>query len=519
MIAFVCGLLLLGGGYLFYGRLVSSTVKPDPNRITPAVARADGVDFVAMPTWRVYLVQLLNIAGLGPVFGPILGAVWGPQVFLWVVFGCILGGAVHDFLIGAMSIRNDGAGLPDLIGHYMGKTARHLSTFFILLLMLLVGTVFVKGPAMLLVDLLPAETVGSWFAWISPDTASAVTTRLTSSFFGLDAWFWLVMVAIYLYYVVATLLPIDTIIGRFYPFFAAALLVMVAGLGYALLTGGIPMPEFTLENLHPKHLPAWPLIFITVSCGAVSGFHATQCPLMARCLKNEKHMRVVFYGAMIAEGVIALVWAATANGFYGGSEGLSAAIAAGGPGAVVHQTCFATMGIVGGILAVLGVVVLPITSGDTAFRVSRLILADYFRVPQARILNRYILALPLFGLSLALNFVNFSVIWRYFGWANQTLAAVALWAGAVFLARRGNRWWLAFFPAIFMTAVTVTYILVEEVGFGLNHRLGTILGLVAGAASAAFFLWMRPRLEPEEDKPAVEGQPTETERSGDKLGV
>lgn len=510
MIAFVCGLVLLVGGYFVYGRLTSSAVRPDPDRITPAIARADGVDYVAMATWRVYLVQLLNIAGLGPVFGPILGALWGPQVFLWVVFGCILGGAVHDFLVGAMSIRNDGAGLPDLIGHYLGTAARHVSTFFILLLMLLVGTVFVKGPALLLVELLPAETIGSWFG-------PAAASWLQSSVFGLSAWLWLVMLVIYVYYVLATLLPIDAIIGRFYPLLAVALLVMVAGLGFSLLSGGIPMPSFTFDNLHPKQLPAWPLIFITVSCGAVSGFHATQSPLMARCLNNEKRMRFVFYGAMISEGVIALIWSGVALGFYGGSEGLAAALDAGGPGAVVHDTCIATMGLVGGILAVLGVVVLPITSGDTAFRVGRLILADYFRVPQARIVNRYILAVPLFGISFALNFVNFDVIWRYFGWANQALAAVALWTGAVFLARRASRWWLAFVPAVFMTVVTTSYILVEDVGFGLNPRLGTILGLVAGVASAVFFVWMLPKLEPEEDKPAVTGQPTEAERAGDSL--
>jgi carbon starvation protein CstA len=510
MVDFVCGLLLLAGGYAVYGRLTQSAVRPDPNRITPAVARADGVDYVAMSTWRVYLVQLLNIAGLGPVFGPILGALWGPQVFLWVVFGCILGGAVHDFLIGAMSIRNDGAGLPDLIGHYLGTPARHFATFFILLLMLLVGTVFVKGPALLLVELLPADIVGSWFG-------TSTASWLNSSVFGLSVWLWIVMLAIYVYYVLATLLSIDTIIGRLYPFFALALLVMVAGLGFSLLSGRIPAPSFTLSNLHPKHLPAWPLIFITVSCGAVSGFHATQSPLMARCLKNEKHMRLVFYGAMIAEGLIALVWSAVALGYYGGSKGLAAALAAGGPGAVVHDTCMATMGLAGGVLAILGVVVLPITSGDTAFRVGRLILADYFRVPQARVVNRYVLAIPLFGLSLALNFVNFSIIWRYFGWANQTLAAVALWCGAVFLARRRSRWWLAFVPAVFMTVVTTTYILVEDVGFGIDPRWSTILGIVVGIASALFFLWMLPRLVPEEDKPSVIAHPTDVERSVDSL--
>ena len=307
MIAFVSGLLLLVGGYFVYGRLTESAVRPDPNRITPAIARADGVDYVAMSTWRVYLVQLLNIAGLGPVFGPILGALWGPQVFLWVVLGCIFGGAVHDLLVGAMSIRNDGAGLPDLIGHYLGKAAKHFSTFFILLLMLLVGTVFVKGPALLLVELLPAETVGSWFG-------PAASSWLESSVAGLSVWLWIVMLVIYVYYVLATLLPIDVLIGRLYPIFALALLVMVAGLGFSLLSGKIPMRPFTLSNLHPEQLPAWPLIFITVSCGAVSGFHATQSPLMARCLNNEKHMRFVFYGAMISEGVIALIWAAAGLG-------------------------------------------------------------------------------------------------------------------------------------------------------------------------------------------------------------
>ncbi len=371
MIAFVAGLTILVLGYVFYGRVVESAVRPDPGRATPAVRLADGVDYVAMPTWRVYLVQLLNIAGLGPVFGPILGALWGPQVFLWIVFGCVLGGAVHDLLVGAMSIRNDGAGLPDLISHYLGRSTRHVATAFILLLMLLVGTVFVKGPALLLVQLLPADKVGNWLG-------TPMAAWLESSHLGISHWLWLVMLVIYLYYVVATLLPIDTIIGRVYPLFAIALLVMVVGLGIALLTGDIPMPAFTLDNLHPKHLAAWPIIFITVSCGAVSGFHATQSPLMARCLKNEKQMRLVFYGAMIAEGVIAMVWAAVAQGFYGGSEGLAAVLSdGGGPGAVVHDSCLAAMGMFGGVLAILGVVVLPITSGDTAFRVGRLILADY----------------------------------------------------------------------------------------------------------------------------------------------
>ncbi len=510
MVAFVVGLALLVGGYVFYGKLTQSAIRTDPSRVTPAVALADGVDYVVMPTWRVYLIQLLNIAGLGPVFGPILGALWGPQVFLWVVLGCIFGGAVHDFLVGGMSIRNGGAGLPDLISRYLGNVTRHIATIFTLLLMVLVGTVFVKGPALLLVEILPADTVGSWFG-------PTATSWLESSAFGLSKWLWVVMVLIYVYYILATLLPIDVLIGRLYPFFAAALLIMVAGLGFALLSGEIAMPPFTLANLHPQQLPAWPLIFITVSCGAVSGFHATQTPLMARCLKSEKHMRLVFYGAMISEGIIALVWAGVAQGFYGGSEGLAEALAVGGPGAVVHDTCTATMGHVGGVLAVLGVVVLPITSGDTAFRVGRLMLADYFHFTQKRLLNRYILVVPLFALSLALNFVNFEIIWRYFGWANQTLAAVALWAGAVFLARRASRWWLAFIPAVFMTVVTATYILVEEIGFGLGQQLGTVLGILVGLVIASIFLWILPKFPPDEVKPLLATHPSDAERAAGSI--
>ena len=510
MIAFVIGLALLIGGYLFYGRLTESAIGTDPSRVTPAVALADGVDYVAMPTWRVYLIQLLNIAGLGPVFGPILGALWGPQVFLWVVLGCIFGGAVHDLLSGGMSIRNHGAGLPDLISRYLGDTTRHFTTFFIILLMLLVGTVFVKGPAMLLVQILPAETVGSWLG-------AGTVSWLDASTFGLSRWLWVVMLLIYAYYIVATMLPIDVLIGRLYPLFAAALLVMVFGLGIALLSGQIAMPAFTLANLHPKQLPAWPLIFITVSCGAVSGFHATQSPLMARCLKSEKHMRLVFYGAMIAEGVIALVWAAVAQGFYGGSEGLAEALANGGPGGVVHDTCIATMGHFGGALAVLGVVVLPITSGDTAFRVSRLMLGDYFHLPQKRVLNRYLLAVPLFVISFAMNFVNFGIVWRYFGWANQTLAAITLWAGTVFLARRASRWWIAFFPAVFMTVVTTSYIFVEDIGLGLGQKWGSILGLVVGLLSAVAFLLVRPNLPPDEDRPMVATELSEAERAADSV--
>lgn len=480
MVVFVIGCALLLLGYFLYGGLTERAVMPDPARVTPAVSCADGMDYVVMPSWRIYLVQLLNIAGLGPVFGPIMGALWGPQVFLWVVFGCILGGAVHDFLAGAMSLRNGGAGLPDLIGRYLGRVPRHLATAFILTLMVLVGTVFVKGPAMLIAQMLPAEQVGNWLG--NPEFMTSVHS-------GNSTWLWMVMLGIFGYYILATMLPIHTIIGRIYPVFAVALLIMVAGLAYSILTGGMEMPEFTLANLHPEASLAWPVIFITVSCGAVSGFHATQCPLMARCMGSERRMRLIFYGAMIGEGFIGLVWATAAQGFYGSTSLLNDALAEGGPGHVVREVCTSTMGYAGGILAILGVVVLPITSGDTAFRVARLIMADYLKLPQTRAVNRYILALPMFLLAIVLNFVDFTLIWRYFGWANQALAAVTLWAAAVYLARRGNYWWLAALPALFMTVMTVTFILVEENGFNLSQRTGTALGTAAGvAATVLFFL-------------------------------
>lgn len=500
MIAFLLGLLLLILGYVFYGRLVSTCIAPDLSRPTPAFALHDGVDFVPMSTWRIFLIQLLNIAGLGPVFGPILGALWGPQVMLWVVFGCVLGGATHDLLAGSLSVRNNGAGLPELIGHYLGTTARHFSTAFILVLMVLVGTVFVKGPAGLIVRILPADVVGGLFG-------PSATALLESKALDTSVWLWVVMAAIFAYYLLATLLPIDKLIGRIYPLFGACLLIMVAGLLIAIVTGRIAVPPFELTNLHPAATPAWPIIFITVSCGAISGFHATQSPLMARCLKSEKDMRLVFYGAMIAEGMIALIWSVASAGYYGGVPGLDAAMGpAHNPAIVVHQVCVGTMGAVGGALAVLGVVVLPITSGDTAFRAGRLIAADYLGLSQQRVVNRYKIALPLFAISFALNFIPFAIVWRYFGWANQTLAAVTLWACAVALARKGTWWWLAALPATFMTTMTATYILVESRNngcLGLDRALGTGIGLVLGAASLGFFLSKLRILKQAGDKPPL----------------
>lgn len=500
MWAFAAALALLIAGYFLYGRLVSGAVRPDPGAPTPAVKCADGIDYVAMPTWRIFLIQLLNIAGLGPVFGAIMGALWGPQVFLWVVFGSILGGAVHDFLGGAMSLRNNGASLPELIGRYLGRIPRHFSTLFILVLMVLVGAVFVKGPAELIVQLIPADRMGDL---IGGNTAEL----LGSTWRGSSLWLWVVMVVIFLYYVLATLLPIDKLIGRIYPVFGAILLIMVGGLLWSIFTGKIELVPFTLDNLHPKNAPAWPTIFITVSCGAVSGFHATQSPLMARCLKNEKHMRVVFYGSMIVEAVIALIWAAAASGYYGGVQGLATALGqTGNPAPIVMQICQGTMGKIGGALAILGVVVLPITSGDTAFRAARLIAADYLNLPQKKIINRYIIALPMFAMSMILNFVPFGLVWKYFGWANQTLAAVTLWTAAAFLARRGNMWWIAAIPAVFMTVMTVTFLLVTESlsHIGLSTMSGTLIGGACGLIALTAFLIVLPRMRREGEPPPIQ---------------
>jgi carbon starvation protein CstA len=325
------------------------------------------------------------------------------------------------------------------------------------------------------------------------------------------------MLGIFAYYILATMLPIDTIIGRFYPLLALALLVMVVGLAAAVISGRLDVPDFSLGNLHPAGVISWPTIFITVSCGAVSGFHATQSPLMARCLPNERFMKPVFYGAMVAEGFIALVWASAAQGFYGSTANLQAVLANGGPGRVVHEICTSILGPAGGALAVLGVIVLPITSGDTAFRVSRLIVADAIGLSQTRIRNRFAIAVPLFALSLALNFVDFTLIWRYFGWANQTLAAVALWTGAVFLARRGSKWWIAAAPAVFMTIVTTTYIFVEQRGLGLPYGLGVGLGLASGVAAAAAFLILKPAAAADDHDDDLPPDRHKVEEAGDCL--
>lgn len=460
MITFFAALALLLVGFLTYGVLVEKVFRPD-DRPTPAAELADGVDFVPMKTWRIFLVQLLNIAGLGPIFGAIAGALWGPVVFLWIVFGTIFAGAVHDFLSGMISIRHKGASISEIVGIYLGPQMKFVMRIFSVVLLVLVGTVFMTGPAGLL-------------------------ARLTPDFMTRNVWLIIVLV----YYFLATILPIDKLIGRVYPIFGAALLIMAVGIAGGMIFTGVPMAELTLANLHPKGLPIWPLMFITVACGAISGFHATQSPMMARCLTSEKHGRSVFYGAMVAEGVIALVWAAAGVAFYQSTGGLAAALAEyGGQAGVVYDISFKLLGPVGGVLAMIGVIACPITSGDTAFRSARLTLADWFGLEQKSNIKRLLLAVPLLGVGYMLTLIDFNIIWRYFSWSNQTLAMIALWAGAMYLVKQKSNFWIAAVPATFMSAVTFTYILQAPEGFQLATTISYPAGLIFAASCLGLFLF------------------------------
>jgi carbon starvation protein CstA len=459
MLSFFIAIIVLIVGYFTYGALMEKIFKPDPDRATPANTLTDGVDYVPIDWKNIFLIQLLNIAGLGPIFGAIAGALWGPAAFLWIVFGCIFAGGVHDFLTGMISVRNNGASISEITGIYLGSTMKNIMRVFSVVLLVLVGTVFMTGPALLLASLTPK---------------------------ALDFNFWLILVLIY--YFLATMLPIDKLIGRIYPVFGLVLIIMAVGIIGGLLFKGYQLPNFTLANLHPAGLPIWPLMFVSIACGAISGFHATQSPLMARCIKNEKYGRRVFYGAMVAEGVIALIWAAAAMVFFHGTSGLADAMKAGGPGGVVHTVSVSLLGGIGGVLAILGVIVCPITSGDTAFRSARLTIADWLNINQKPILKRLYIALPLFIVGGTLSQIDFNIIWRYFAWSNQTLAMIALWAGAVYLVRSNLSHWIATIPATFMTAVSVTYLLQAPEGFKLPVSISYPVGVVTALALLAIFL-------------------------------
>ena len=453
MVSFLIALTVLVIGYFTYGRLAEKVFGPD-DRKTPAIAINDGVDCVPLKTWKALLIQLLNIAGTGPIFGALMGACFGPVVFLWIVFGSILGGAVHDYMCGMISERHDGASIAELSGIYLGKPALYIMRIFSILLLLLTGTVFVTSPASLISSLTPA---------------------------ALGNTFWIIVIL--LYYILATLLPIDKIIGKLYPIFGVILIVMALSIaGGIIFLPQYSIPEITLENLHPEGLPVWPFMFVTVACGAISGFHATQSPMMSKCIRSEKAGRKVFYGAMILESVIALIWAAAGVAFYGGTQILQEALNGSGQSGVVYEISTGMLGNIGGILAIIGVVVCPITSGDTAFRSARLILAEWTKLDQKKIRSRLLITIPLLAVSAVLTQLDFNVLWRYFSWSNQTLAMIALWVATYYLIRNNKKLitsLLTAIPATFMSAVSTTYILVANEGLHLDTRIGYPIGLTA----------------------------------------
>ncbi|MFM2483206.1 carbon starvation protein A [Celerinatantimonas sp. YJH-8] len=466
MLWFLFCVAVLIVGYFSYGKLVERIFGPQPQRPTPATEFADGVDYVTMSDKKIFLVQLLNIAGLGPIFGPILGALYGPVAMLWIVLGSIFAGAVHDYFSGMLSVRANGASVPTVVGNQLGNFAKHFMNLFAVILLLLVGVVFVLGPAKLLANMMSLP-VSIWVA------------------------------IIFAYYILATIVPIDKIIGRFYPIFGALLIFMSVGLMIGLVVSDHHFYNQGLNfaaNLHPKDLPIWPLLFITIACGAVSGFHATQSPLMARCMANEKSGRFVFYGAMIGEGIIALIWCTLGLSFYHDTNALNATLAHGGPAAVVHEVSTSLLGGVGGILAILGVVILPITSGDTAFRSARLIIADFLKLTQKSLVRRLWIAIPMFIVGYLITLAQFGVIWRYFGWANQTTAMIMLWAAAAYLAKEDKLHWICTIPATFMTAVTFTYLCHATIGFNLPMSIATPVGLgIAVICIVAFLIKFRHR--------------------------
>ena len=476
MVTFSVALALLIIGYMVYGGFVNRIFSPDPKRETPAVAMNDGVDYIPMPTWKIFMIQFLNIAGLGPIFGAIMGAQFGTASYLWIVIGTLFAGAVHDFFAGCLSIRNNGANLPELIGKFLGGGAKTAMNVLSLVLMVLVGAVFVSGPAELLAGMTPPS---------------------------LNAIFWIV--AIFLYYMLATLLPIDKIIGRIYPIFALALLFMAFGILVMLYVKCPQLPEIW-NGFGTKYdtSPIFPMMFVSIACGAISGFHATQSPLMARCMTNEKYCRPIFYGAMVTEGIVALIWAAAATWFFSEHGTVDATTGIPYSGAKVATLISKDwLGTVGGIVALLGIVAAPITSGDTALRSARLILADFLHMEQRSIKRRLLISIPLFLVTMATLIYSladadgFKIIWRYFAWSNQTLSVFTLWAITVYLVQEKKSYWITLIPALFMTCVSTTYICMAPEGFGLSPLTGYSIGATAVIVAIVWFAtWMRRRKKP-----------------------
>ena len=462
MISFFSAIIILIVGYFVYGKIVERIFGIDDSLKTPAIEMQDGVDYVPMDWKKIFLIQFLNIAGLGPIFGAIQGALFGPAAFLWIVFGTIFAGGVHDFLSGYLSLKNKGVSASELVGIYLGETSRKVMVVFSVVLLVLVGVVFVTGPAGLLNNLTNINTQ----IWV---------------------------VVIFAYYILATVLPVDTVIGKIYPIFGAALILMAVGIGAGLIFEGYHIPELSFRNFYPDGAKSiFPYLFITIACGAISGFHATQSPLMARCIEHEREIRPVFYGAMVAEGIIALIWAAAAMAFYHGEPQLQAVF--------VNQMSVTLLGHVGAALAVLGVVACPITSGDTAFRSARLTIADSFNIKQEKLSSRFMIAIPLFAVGIALTFIDFQIIWRYFSWANQTLAMIMLWTGSMFLLKNKKNYMITVAPAIFMTAVTFSYIMQAPEGFRLPAKIGNIIGVIVAVVFAIMFFIKESKLKKGKNK-------------------
>jgi len=468
MASFLIALAVLIGGYVLYGMICSRIFGVDPSRSVPSETKYDGVDFVPLPTWKVFLIQFLNIAGLGPIFGAIMGIMFGPAAFIWIVAGTIFAGAVHDFMSGMMSVRSGGDSLPEIVGRELGPSIKQTMRVVSVALLILVGAVFIVNPATLL-------------------------DKMTPEYFNETFW----IGAIFIYYILATLLPIDKLIGNFYPIFGLALLFMAAGLLYVLLFGDVTIPDgisdgFFNRKKDPDATPIFPMMFVSIACGAISGFHATQSPMMARCIKNERLGQPIFYGAMVAEGIVALIWAAAAIAFTGGYDNLAEYMAEHGnkPANLVNEISISWLGTVGGILALLGVIAAPITTGDTALRSARLIVADFLHLDQKKITRRLMVSIPIFALCAIIMTMDYNVLWNYFAWVNQTLAVFTLWAITVYLARHNKLYIVSLIPALFMTMVSVSYILVapSPEGFGLGITIALTCATIAACITLGLFI-------------------------------
>ena len=447
MITLGISIILLIGGYFIYGKFVENFFGASSSIQTPLKRMADGVDYQEIKPWKIFC---------NPIFGAILGAAYGPMAYIWIVLGCIFMGATHDYFSGMLSIRNDGISLPDIVAKYLGGNIKSILTVFTGFLLMAVGVAFVTGPA-----------------------------DLMSKLSGMNATFWLYI--IFAYYILSTLLPINKIIGKIYPFMGATLIFMAVAIGGVLLfkgfTGELIIPEITLgsfKNYHsnPESNILFPMMFVVVSCGAVSGFHATQSPMMARCMSDEKYGRPSFYGAMICEGIVTMIWATVAIAYFGGADGLNSAMDGGkSPAIIVNEICNSWLGRTGAIIAVVGVVVCPITTGDTAFRGLRLLLS-----------------LPIFALAYFFCKVDFSTVWKYVGIGNQVLTSIMLWTGSAYLVTVKKPHWILSVPATFMTMICVSYFMLAPYsagGLSLNPVIGNIVGTIAALGAFILFIYTK----------------------------